>query len=257
MKLQPYFQRLCESKEYKDFAKKNSDAYLMAGFFIVDLEAGKHMHQIDFYVPKTKKVAAFTLDHKVTLQLLDSMGKKKAPEKLEHESVIDLDTLHGILEDEMKNRGMTEEIRKIIAVLQTIDGKRVWNINCILTGMGILKAHVEDESKSVLKMEKSSIMDYVKHIPAAAMQKLGQQQGVQPSSQLSQGQVAVNGEAEADEEGGGAEAQKVMQNKLEQIKKLQEILQREKEKFESNQKADAKQEKVDIKESKTKKAKKK
>jgi len=164
MKIKPYVNKLNNSKEYKDFQNKYSDAFLVAGFFILDYETGNNLHQIDYYIPSEKKIAAFTLDNGVTMQLLDTMSKA-VPEKLDIQTNIDLDALYGILEDEMKNRNITEEIKKIIAVVQNINGKKIWNLNCILSGMGILKAHVDDESQTVLKMEKSSIIDYLKKVP--------------------------------------------------------------------------------------------
>lgn len=168
MKLQPYVEKLSASKEYKTFQSKYKDAFIIAGFFVLDLEFGKHIHQIDYYIPSQKKVAAFTLDDKVSVQILETMTSKK-PEKLDIKTKIDLDALQGILEDEMKNRNITDSIRKIIAVVQNIDGKKIWNLNCVLTGMEILRAHVEDESKTVLKMERSSIMDYIRKVPVQEM----------------------------------------------------------------------------------------
>jgi len=179
MKLQPYVKKLNNSPQYKDFVKKNSGAFMMAGFFVIDFEAGNNIHQIDFYVPKEKKVAAFTLDGQVTMQMLNLAVKSKVPEKLEMKNNIDLDELHGILEDEMKNRNITEEIKKMIAVLHKIDGKEIWNINCVLSGMEVLRANVEDASKTVLKMEKTSIMDLMKMVPQSAMMpKAGAKEGL-------------------------------------------------------------------------------
>jgi hypothetical protein len=170
MKLAPYVEKLESSSEYKEFKEKYPDAFMVAGFFILDLEAGQNVHQIDFYVPSQKKVAAFSLDgEKIELKLLDMMNVKKIPEKLDLKTNVDLDALKGILMDEMHNRGMSEDIKKIIAVLQNLKGKKIWNLNCILTGMEILKSHVEDDSKSVLKIEKISLLDIMKKIPAAAM----------------------------------------------------------------------------------------
>lgn len=170
MKLQPYVQKLNSSEKYKEFIQTNKDAYLVAGFFVLDFDSGNNVHQIDFFVPSTKRVAAFTLDKDVVMQSLELMNSK-TPEKLEVKVKTDLDELKGILEDEMKNRNISEEIKKIIAILQTIEGKKIWNLNCVLTGMEILRAHVEDDSKTVLKMDKSSILDYVKHIPASQLQQ--------------------------------------------------------------------------------------
>ena len=177
MKLKPYIKKLNSSLEYKKFIESNKDAFLVAGFFVLDLEMGNNIHQIDFYVPSKKKFAAFTLDGKVDLKLIDTMSKK-VPEKLDIKTNIDLDALKGILEDEMKNRSITEDIKKIIAIVQTIDGKKVWNINSVLSGMDLLKAHIEDESQTVLKMEKTSIMDIMKKIPTIDMQAMKQNQQV-------------------------------------------------------------------------------
>jgi hypothetical protein len=170
MKIQPYLTKLNSSSEYKDFTKKNSDAFMVAAFFVLDLESGKNQHVIDYYVPSKKKVVAFTLDNQITVQMMDLMAKK-APEKLDLKTKIDLDALQGILEDEMKNRNITDEIKKIIAVVQMIDSKKIWNLNCMLSGMGILNAHVEDSSGTVLRMEKKSFMDIVRKLPAEEVKK--------------------------------------------------------------------------------------
>ena len=172
MKIQPYIQKLENSQAYKKFRKDYSDAFPVAGFFVLDYEAGANVHQIDYYVPSKKKVAAFNLDGNVEVRLLDMMHPDKKPEKLDIKTRIDLDALKGIVEDEMKNRNITENVKKCVAVIQMIDGKKLWILNCILSGMEILKAHVEDESKTVLKMEKSNMLDYVKKIP---MQQLATQ----------------------------------------------------------------------------------
>jgi hypothetical protein len=171
MKIKPYIDKLNASKTYRDFQKKYSDAFMIAGFFIIDMENKQNMHQIDYYVPSEKKIAAFTLDGGVTMQILEAVNHG-VPEKLDMGTKIDLDALPGILEDEMKNRSMTEEIKKIIAIVQTIDGKKVWNLNCVLSGMEILKAHIEDESQTVLKMEKISLADIMKKLPSPQLQAL-------------------------------------------------------------------------------------
>jgi len=207
MKIQPYVEKLNASEEYKKFQGKYKDAFLVAGFFVLDFETGNNLHQIDYYIPSQKKVAAFTLDDKVVVQVLDTMNEK-VPEKLDIKTNIDLDALKGILEDEMKNRNITEDIKKIIAVIQTIEGKKIWVLNCVLSGMEILKAHVEDESQTVLKMEKASVMDYMKKMPGAGAM---QQQPKEPSP-------------------GDIDKQ------LEQLDKLKEVLKKEKERIEKETK---------------------
>lgn len=187
MKISPYVEKLEKSQEYKDFHKKYKDAFMAAGFFVLDLETSKNVHQLDFYVPSEKKIAAFSLDGDIKVQLLEAMNEK-IPDKLDIKVKTDLDALYGILEDEMKNRGITEEIKKIVAVLQNIDGKVLWNLNCILSGMEILRANVDDESRSVLKMEKFSMLDLIKKVPGKALGNLGALQG-KPEGKVTKTQV--------------------------------------------------------------------
>jgi len=206
MKIQPYIEKLNSSKVFEEFQKKHKDSFLIAGFFVLDFENGQNLHQIDYYIPEEKKVAAFTLDHEVVVQILDTMNEK-IPEKLDIKTKIDLDALKGILEDEMKNRNMTEDIKKIIAVIQNIEGEKVWILNCVLSGMEILKAHIEDESQTVLKMEKASVMDYIKKIPGAGQAKMPRQPT--PGN---------------------------IDDQLKQLDKLKEVLQKEKEEIEKEKK---------------------
>ena len=174
MKIQPYVQKLESSEKYKKFISENSESFLIAGFFVLDYETGMNVHQIDYYVPSKKQVAAFNLDGEVELRLLDMLHKEKKPEKLDIKTRIDLDALKGILEDEMKNRSYTESIKKCVAVIQMVDGKKLWVLNCVLSGMEILKAHVDDESRTILKMEKASMLDYIKKMPAMPKQQVPQ-----------------------------------------------------------------------------------
>ena len=166
MKIQPYVQKLESSQIYKKFRKENEESFVVAGFFVLDYETGTNIHQIDYYVPSKKQVAAFNLDGEVEVRLLDMMSKEKVPQKLDIKTKVDLDALRGILEDEMKNRNITETIKKCVAVIQMVDGKKLWVLSCVLSGMEILKAHVDDESRTVLKMEKASMLDYIKKMPA-------------------------------------------------------------------------------------------
>lgn len=173
MKIAPYVEKLNNSSQYAAFAKEHRDAFMVAGFFVLDFEGGQNLHQIDYYMPSDKKVAAFTLDHGVTMQLL-GMLNNQTPERLDLKTKIDLDALKGILLDEMKNRSITEDVKKIIAVIQSVQGRKIWSINCVLSGMGILRASIEDDSQTVLKMEKSSLFDYIKKIPGAQLAKMQQ-----------------------------------------------------------------------------------
>lgn len=171
MKFNSILGDISKTIEFGAFEKQHPHAFLTAGFFVLDKETGKNVLQLDYFLPHENKVAAFTLGEKTELRLLDLVNSS-IPEKLSSNAIIDTEELHGILHDEMRNRGMTEEIKKIVAVLQSIDGKLVWSLSCVLSGMEILKAKVEDSSKSVLSMQKSSILDFVKKVNPEELSKL-------------------------------------------------------------------------------------
>lgn len=211
MKIQPYIQKLETSEKYRKFIKENSESFLVAGFFVLDYETGMNIHQIDYYVPSKRQVAAFALDGEVEVRLLDMIHKEKKPEKLDIKTKIDLDSLKGILEDEMKNRNFTESIKKCVAVIQMVDGKKLWVLNCVLSGMEILRAHVDDESKTVLKMEKTSMLDYIKKMPALIPEK--------QNKKLSK---------------------ESLQQQIEQLDKLREQLEKEKSQLESQKNSENK-----------------
>ncbi len=235
MKIQPYLSKLHSSPVFKDFQKKNADAFLVAGFFVIDYESGKNLHQIDYYVPSKKKFAAFTLDNKIVLQLMNTLDKK-APSELDAKTTIDLDALQGIITDEMKNRSITQSIKKMIAVLQNINGKKVWNVNCVLSGMDLLKVHVEDASETILKMEKSSLLDYIKRLP------MGQQPQTAPGAQA-QSPASAQPQAEI------KPTKEMIEKKIEQLDKLKELLKKEEIEMEK-QEAPVKKASVKVKTSK-------
>ena len=172
MKFEHYVKRLEDSSEYKKFREEHKKAYLCAGFFVLDFESNKDVHQIDFLIPGNKKIATFTLQDGIQLKISEPMKKAKNKlEKLElkEETNTDIDALKGIVHDEMLNRTVTGEIKKIIAVLQNKDNRKIWNLNCITADMGILKVHIDDKTSSVIEFEKASLFDFMKMIPKSAL----------------------------------------------------------------------------------------
>jgi len=166
MKFGHYLKRVESSDVFKKFKSKYKNSKLCAGFFVLDYETGNNIHQIDYMLPNGK-IATFFLDGNIKMKISDQVIKKELPE-LKSDIKTDLDTLKGIVEDEMKNRIVTEKIRKIIAILHVIDKKPVWNLQCILDGLSLLNVHIDDEDGTILKFEKHSLLDLVKSAPIMA-----------------------------------------------------------------------------------------
>ena len=164
MKLAHYIKRVEESPEFKKFKEEHKRAYLSAGFFVLDFETNKHLHQIDFFIPSKKKIATFKLEEGITFQISDTFKLKKTPEEMRGDSILDLEALKGIVHDEMMNRTVTQDVKKIIAVLQQENGKKVWRLNCITGDMGIIKVGVDDAGGNVLDFEKANLFDMMKMV---------------------------------------------------------------------------------------------
>jgi hypothetical protein len=173
MKFEHYLNKVFESDAFKSLKQKNPKAYLCTGFFVLDFETGKDIHQLDFLLGK-KKVATFSLDEGVKMNLSELPVDKKLPE-IPTEIKTDIKALKGIVEDEMKNRTITDNIKKIIVLLQVIDNKVVWNLNCITDNLNVLQVHVDDSDQTILKFVKYSIMDFVKKMPGQPKAVMGNQ----------------------------------------------------------------------------------
>lgn len=164
MKIQPYIEKLNTSKEFNDFKTKNPKSYFSAGFFVLDFESNNHLHQIDYFNPENKKMFTFMLDGEKVQIKEGEPSSKNFPNVIDKEINLDLDILKRLVEDEMKNHMVTHRLHKIIAILQNVDGKLIWNLNCITSDMGVVKMHISDENHSVLKFESVNLFDVVKKL---------------------------------------------------------------------------------------------
>lgn len=166
MKAQHYIKKVKESKEFKDFIKSDSKAYLCSVFFVRDFTEGKNETQVDFYSPKKKKIISFNAEGKIEKALdktAKTLGNKKfIPKELKEMTKIDIDEIKSTLQDEMHNRDMAYTIEKVLAFLTTMDDKPIWNCTGFLAGLGLLQAHVDDETNTVLFMDKKSLFDMIK-----------------------------------------------------------------------------------------------
>ena len=158
--------KLEASEEFKKLMSEDEKAYFCSGFFVRDLEGEHNESQLDFYSPKNKKILSFDVNKKVKKIPIDKEPvnmehKKFIPEKIEDKVNIDLDQIESMIMDGMHNRGMTDKIKKLIILLQEREGKNSWNCTCFLSGLGLLQVHLDDESETVLFMERKSFMDII------------------------------------------------------------------------------------------------
>jgi len=166
MKPSHYIEKVKKSDSYKMMMEEDPKAYLCSVFFLRDFDEGNNETQVDFYSPLKKHIVSFKVDKKVektTNKKVQTITHKKfIPQPLPENTKMDIDEMKSTLLDEMHNRDMTYEIEKVLAFLNMTDGRVVWNCTGFLKGLGLVQAHVEDKSASVLFMEKKSLFDLIK-----------------------------------------------------------------------------------------------
>ncbi|MEK6925822.1 MAG: hypothetical protein AABW50_00945 [Nanoarchaeota archaeon] len=199
MKPHDYLVKLKKSQTFTDFMKEDPNAYLCSLFFIRDFEEKVNDTQVDFYSPKSKKIVSFKVDKKVERVALDKKAEnlkheKFVPKRINEKTNLDIDKLKDVLLDEMHNRGITDDIKKMLIIFHNLDERDVWNSTCFLRGMGLLQAHVEDKSESVLFMEKKSFFDMIRFIGKGDMEAaVGKKNDILAAGDKNLGIEAVSG----------------------------------------------------------------
>ena len=167
------------SKAFHNFKEKNPDAWLCAGFFVIDIESeGKgNQRQLD-YCLSNGKIFTFILSGSGSIQMKEAetlgtetpkednikTNKEETKEKLQKinpEIKVDLDDIGEIVKEKlMLETG--KKINKIIAILQKHHDKQIWNLTCMLPGLELLQVQADTENGDILKFEKRNIFEFVK-----------------------------------------------------------------------------------------------
>src|SRR3989344_9314997 len=177
MNTQQFIDKAKASEDFKKFMEDDPKAYLCSLFFTRDYENKQSETQVDFYTPKKKVIVSFKVDKKVERILLDKKAetithKKFVPKPLGESIKMDIEDVKPMLMDEMNNRNIASDINKILVVLHIADDRVIWNCTGFLKGLGLLQAHLEDESQSVLFMEKKNFLDLMKFVKKVEPGKL-------------------------------------------------------------------------------------
>lgn len=177
MKPAHYIEKVKKSDSYKLLMEEDPNAYLCSVFFLRDFDEGHIETQVDFYSPLKKHIISFKVDknvERVSSKKTQTITHKKfIPQPLPENIKMDIDEMKPTLLDEMHNRDMTYEIEKVLAFLNMTDGIAVWNCTGFLKGLGLVQAHVEDKSASILFMEKKSLFDLIRFTGGAPGMPIG------------------------------------------------------------------------------------
>ncbi len=160
MNLFEYIRKVEASREFKSFKKVNPGAYFCAAFFILDYELKDEKKQLDYFVSSDNVMTFSVIEDKVQSMKAELPKKEKIPAigmqkvKLDEEQAIAI----------AKKESEIGEFTKVIAVLQNLDNKDIWNLSC-LRGLQMMRYHVLADDGKVIKKEKINLMEMMKIEP--------------------------------------------------------------------------------------------
>ncbi|MBR9703944.1 hypothetical protein GOV12_00905 [Candidatus Pacearchaeota archaeon] len=157
-------EKVQNSLEFKEFIDKNPSAKLVSGFFIIDFLSNDSKKSIDY--KKGEDIFIFDLfeDSRVVMkkdELIKGTGHKPL-EKINSEIKVEVEDLKGIAGIKILDEGIHSKMNKIIAVLQRLENKTVWNLTCMLDGLIIINMIVDSMSEEIIKFERKSMMDMIR-----------------------------------------------------------------------------------------------
>jgi hypothetical protein len=167
MKLQSLFEKLEKSDIYQNFRKESPNAFFCAGFIILNFKQNFFEYSLDYR--DQEKVYAFKIPSDEKEKILFTADKLlETPKPLEQineveakQIKLDIEDLKNLLEEEMWNNNIKNALDEAIAVLQSTNGKIIWNITCICSNLLIINVELDPFTKKTLRFEKKSLMDFM------------------------------------------------------------------------------------------------
>ena len=162
MNFESTLEKIESSTAFANFKKQHKEAKLCAGFFIIG--EGNQM-QLD-YCLEDGRIFTFILNDNGEVQMKEAETLKKQQNlpPIDKEVKVDLEDVEKILEAKLTEEKVTSKLNKVIAVLQKHEGKQIWNLNCMLANMEILRIHINSEDGEILMFEKKNMMDFIKRV---------------------------------------------------------------------------------------------
>ncbi len=162
MNLQFYKEKLEQLEEFQKFKKENPTAYFCSAFFSIDKseKTQDNKQHLDFYVPEKNQIFSFQLEES-KLVPLPIIENAPTPEKLVGNSEISLKEIEELIIKKMQNENITNSIQKILFSFQPFQNKDFWIGTIFISGLGMIKTHIDDSTKQITHFEKKSLMDMV------------------------------------------------------------------------------------------------
>ncbi len=154
-----------KSKEFKDWKKKNPNAYLSHGFTVIEQDGDEW--KIGYYQEKNNKITSFNIGEKITVEPEEEVFKKDKTKvgALDLKKIrLDLSKAVETAVNLQKEEFSTESPTKIIAIVQNLKVGQVWNITFITQSFNSLNFKIKSDSGKILEKKLSPLFELGKSV---------------------------------------------------------------------------------------------
>lgn len=155
-RLKQDFDKLQETKEFKDYKKENPRAYFSTAFLMIEsLNVSDVNWQIDYYDPETHKASTFAfnsnnVEFKTGEELLQK--KKEDIDEIKLDDIkINFDKIIEIIHKFRERKYKEEKAQKIIVILQKFKNTFIWNITYITANLNLLNFKVNAVNGKIIE----------------------------------------------------------------------------------------------------------
>jgi hypothetical protein len=156
--------KLKKSEAFLKFKSEYPDAFFCAGFFILNFKSGVFDYSLDYR--NDKQIFSFKIplgeSKNIVLETSDIFEKQTPLPEISCDVQVDIEQLKEIVEENLAKNNIKNKLEELIAVLQMIDGNKVWNLTCMCEGFTIISCQIHSETAGILKFEKKNLLDFVK-----------------------------------------------------------------------------------------------
>lgn len=164
MDVKDVYDRLVESSEYKEWCKKNKEAYLAHFFRMLDKE-NEHQWQIGFYDKKSDRITTFIVEGSEIKVLPQSEVFKREGAEIEELDIkkVKLDSNAALRKSQefQREKYKGNDPMKAFFILQNIeDIGTVYNITYVTAAFKTLNIKIDAGTGEIIKHKLHSLMDF-------------------------------------------------------------------------------------------------
>lgn len=148
-----------ESKKFEEYKKEHAEAYLVHCFCTYDKEQSPW--QIGYYSKKSEKITSFTAGEEVIMMPEDEAFIKEGhvPRLQERDIKLSLDEALKKAEELRLQNHSAENVTKRIIILQSIDGKAVWNVTIVTHALNLLNVRTNATTGEQISFTIDSVLN--------------------------------------------------------------------------------------------------